>query len=1178
MSKKLKNGLRIVDTYHYQTLKDLDDDFLAFLQTKSHQTHNKLIAARDKLNSLDSKSESELLINLAEYLEEYLAIQFGISQELDIKKQAANQWQKFFVGIKRKFVQRRGLKKWSALEVENFNELEIEKLAKRYFDEKDNALDFEQGFARKVNIWLNEEEKFQSELSFAEKYSAWAVITPAGKKRHQYGYLFKRPELIDHFNLVALKETETKNVSNKASNQKVLIGNGKFRNRDGFSLTDNIKGDAHVYDQSHYCIWCHEQGRDSCQTGINDRKTGEIANSPLGVALVGCPLSEKISEMNMLKAKGFTISTVAMAMVDNPMIAGTGHRICNECAKACIYQRQTPVDIPQAETRNFEDLINLPFGFEIYSLLTRWNPLNIRRPFTKKSTNKKVLIVGLGPAGYTLSHHLLQEGHTVVAIDGLKIEPLPVSLAGINQEGEKTEFSPIESVSVLMDSLDNRILAGFGGVSEYGITVRWNKNYLKLIRIILERNPNFRLYGGVRFGNGNGTITIEDALEMGFDHIALCMGAGKPTVIPLENGFARGVRQASDFLMALQLTGAAKLDSLANLQIRMPIVVIGGGLTAIDTATESIAYYIRQVEKFALRHQFLKTESINWLENLNNEEKNIADEFLTHGLQVISERNQAKTRNREPNFDNLIKQWGGVVIAYRRKMIESPAYMLNHEEIIKAFEEGISFYEQVKPKKVDVDEFDHCQKLICEDKDGKEIEFAARAILIAAGTSPNTVISRENKINSQIDLGEEIKLDGKYFQAIDSSGNKAKPDINNPKPNNVDILMHKFNGIHPNKYMSFFGDLHPSFFGNVVKAMASAKQGYPIISKILNKTAKLNNQSSHKLFAKLNNLLLAKVIKIDRLTSNIVEVVIHAPQAAKNFQAGQFYRLQNYETTAKTVMLKNINIKLAMEGVALTGAWVDKNKGEVGLIALEMGGSSNIISTFTKDQPVILMGPTGAPTKIYINKTVLLAGGGLGNAVLFSIGRAFRANGSKVLYFAAYKDLNDRYHVSDIENAADVVVWCCDTKPGFIPSKMRPQDKSFVGNIVQAMIAYAEGKLGICEIKINQVSNIIAIGSQMMMEAVAKVRHNQLAPFLSKHQAIGSINSPMQCMMKEICSQCMQLHYDKKTGKSFHVFSCFNQDQDLDNVDWKILTNRLKQNSVQEKQTAAIINYCLKIC
>ena len=76
----------------------------------------------------------------------------------------------------------------------------------------------------------------------------------------------------------------------------------------------------------------------------------------------------------------------------------------------------------------------------------------------------------------------------------------------------------------------------------------------------------------------------------------------------MKNGLARGVRQASDFLMALQLTGAAKANSVANLQLRMPIVVIGGGLTAIDTATESMAYYVVQVEKFLERYETLVAE------------------------------------------------------------------------------------------------------------------------------------------------------------------------------------------------------------------------------------------------------------------------------------------------------------------------------------------------------------------------------------------------------------------------------------------------------------------------------------------------------------------------------------------------------------------------------------------
>jgi hypothetical protein len=97
-----------------------------------------------------------------------------------------------------------------------------------------------------------------------------------------------------------------------------------------------------------------------------------------------------------------------------------------------------------------------------------------------------------------------------------------------------------------------------------------------------------------------------------------------------------------------------------------------------------------------------------------------------------------------------------------------------------------------------------------------------------------------------------------------------------------------------------------------------------------------------------------------------------------------------------------------------------------------------------------------------------------------------------------------------------------------------------------------------------------------MMAAVARARHDVLKPFLKEHHfAIGSINSPMQCMMKEICAQCLQPHVDPRTGATTYVFSCFNQDQPLDCVDWKALDQRLRQNSVQEKLTAEWLDHCL---
>jgi NAD(P)H-flavin reductase len=305
--------------------------------------------------------------------------------------------------------------------------------------------------------------------------------------------------------------------------------------------------------------------------------------------------------------------------------------------------------------------------------------------------------------------------------------------------------------------------------------------------------------------------------------------------------------------------------------------------------------------------------------------------------------------------------------------------------------------------------------------------------------------------------------------------------------------------------------------------------------------------------------------------------------AARAFRPGQFYRLQNYETFAIQAN-GDAKTRLAMEGLALTGASVDRENGLLSTIVLEMGGSSDLCALLKPGEPVILMGPTGTPTETPPHETVLLVGGGLGNAVLFSIGQELRASGSRTIYFAGYKKIIDRYKVEEIEKAADVVVWCCDEAPGFTPG--RQQDKAFVGNIVEAMLAYGRGDLGQPdlavkvedpEIPLSSVDRLVVIGSDSMMHAVARARHTSLAPYLKPdHTAIGSINSPMQCMMKEICAQCLQQHKDPVTGEETVVFSCFNQDQALDHVDWGNLRTRLSQNGVAEKLTRLWIDRCLR--
>jgi hypothetical protein len=155
------------------------------------------------------------------------------------------------------------------------------------------------------------------------------------------------------------------------------------------------------------------------------------------------------------------------------------------------------------------------------------------------------------------------------------------------------------------------------------------------------------------------------------------------------------------------------------------------------------------------------------------------------------------------------------------------------------------------------------------------------------------------------------------------------------------------------------------------------------------------------------------------------------------------------------------------------------------------------------------------------------------------------------------------------------VVWCCDEAPGFAPE--RPQDRSFTGNLVAAMAAYGADKLGPQTIPLAAADRLIVIGSDMMMAAVAAARPGVLAPFLKPgHRAIASINSPMQCMMKEICAQCLQMQKDPVTGEESVVFSCFNQDQALDRVDFRVLNERLGQNAVQEKVTKQWVDRCLR--
>lgn len=1022
-------------------------------------------------------------------------------------------------------------------------------------------------------------------------FQRWCMLSQAGEPLHTEvcgWFSFKTPKKTDFEHLVEHDAVDS-------GGYLAWVGHAhERRRRDGFALTDTRASERETLYEVDHCIYCHERDTDSCSKGMRNKRAVEAASesgdrnifktNPLGVTISGCPLGEKISEMHLVKRQGDNIGALALVIIDNPMCPGTGHRICNDCMKGCIYQKTEPVNIPQIETNVLTDVLFMPWGFEIYSFLTRWNPLNIRRPHALPYNGKNALVVGMGPSGYTLSHYLLNEGFAVVGIDALKIEPLPAELVGDRNNPPE----PIHDFHTLYEDLDRRTLLGFGGVAEYGITVRWDKNFLKVIYLNLARRRAFRCYGGVRFG---GTLTIEETWELGFDHIAIASGAGKPTIIGLKNNLIRGIRKASDFLMALQLTGAAKENSMANLQVRLPAGVIGGGLTGIDTTTEVMAYYPIQVEKMLNRYEKLVgiRDEAGIRAVYDAEELGILDEFLDHGRAIRAERQRATAAGETPDFAPLIEQWGGVTMFYRKSMNDSPAYRQNHEEIAKALEEGIRLAEGMSPREALADEygalsavrFDRLIKSADGQwiKDERDVEVPLKSLFVAAGTSPNTIYEQEHP--------DTFRMDAKFFQRYEPQwgdgelpelvavNDDAKPKIGKPAP----LTSYHKDG----KYISFYGDNHPVYAGNVVKAMASARDGYPFVVDLFRKELGRLDPADQitreaaltALFERLDKQISATVVQVNRLTPTIIEVIVHAPMQATKFHPGQFYRVQNLEQLAPIVE----GTSLTTEGIALTGAWVDKEKGLISLIALEMGTSSRLCALWQPGDPLVVMGVTGTPTEIEKNKTVLLVGGGLGNAVQFSIGKAFRNAGSRVIYFAGYKHAHDLFKVKDIEQASDVIVWSVDPGPGVKPiPTTRPQDKTYIGNIIEAMVAYGRDELGTPEIPLHEVDRMIVIGSDRMMAAVKAARHDQLKPYLKPgHTAIGSINSPMQCMMKGVCAQCLCKHIDPETGEEYFVYSCYNQDQELERVDFPNLNARLRQNSVQEKLSNQWLNYLFEL-
>jgi len=375
-----ESGLNFDDLYHREGLLNLDRHFLEDLSRSDARLREQLVRARAEPSALAAKQESELLLALAPHLDRFIARLFGIERELGELTARHHELAPLY-SVKRQFVQRKAMHKHKADAAAAFDGPALAARLEAAMGEPLTEL----AYAQHVTRWQQDEAANAGQIELALQYAAWAASTAAGRRKHQSGVLFKAPHKLDPVRLVPAKTDDSRGYA------EYRFEGDHLRRREGFKLTDPGTDLTGALDEANYCIWCHEQGKDSCSKGLLEkgatgRGAASFKKSPFGVTLAGCPLEEKISEFHKAKTEGLVVGALAIIVVDNPMVAATGHRICNDCMKSCIYQKQEPVNIPQAETRTLKDVLELPWGFEIYSLLTRWNALNVRLPHPRPAS------------------------------------------------------------------------------------------------------------------------------------------------------------------------------------------------------------------------------------------------------------------------------------------------------------------------------------------------------------------------------------------------------------------------------------------------------------------------------------------------------------------------------------------------------------------------------------------------------------------------------------------------------------------------------------------------------------------------------------------------------------------------------------------------------------------------